>query len=62
VTGQWFSLGTLVYSTNKIDHNDIAEILLKVALNTITLIPLVAFDHVHGHKIKGTKLSNFVLI
>jgi hypothetical protein len=34
--GQWFSPGTLVSSTNKIDHHDIAELLLKVALN-ITL-------------------------
>ena len=38
VTGRWFSPGTLVSSTNKIDCHDIAEILLKVALNTITLI------------------------
>jgi hypothetical protein len=36
-TGQWFSPGTLVSSTNKTDHHDITEILLKVALNTITL-------------------------
>jgi len=35
VAGQWFSLGPLLSSTNKTDHNDIAEILLKVALNTI---------------------------
>ena len=34
-TGWWFSLCTPVSSTNKIDHHDIAEILLKVALNTI---------------------------
>jgi hypothetical protein len=33
-TGQWFSLGTPVSSTNKTDH-DIIEILLKIALNTI---------------------------
>ena len=33
----WFSSGTTVSSTNKTDCNDIAEILLKVALNTITL-------------------------
>jgi hypothetical protein len=32
-----FSLGTLVSSTNKTDHPDKTEILLKVALNTITL-------------------------
>ena len=35
--GRWFSLGTLVSSTNKTDRHDIAEILLKVGLNTITL-------------------------
>jgi hypothetical protein len=35
--GRWFSLGTPVSSTNKTDHNDITEILLKVVLNTITL-------------------------
>jgi hypothetical protein len=34
--GQWFSP---VSSTNKTDHLDIAEILLKVALNTIILTP-----------------------
>jgi hypothetical protein len=39
MTDLWFSLGTLVSSTNKTDHHDIAEILLKVAVNTITLTP-----------------------
>ena len=34
-TGRWFSLGPPVSSTNKTDLHDIAEILLKVALNTI---------------------------
>jgi hypothetical protein len=34
-TGQWFSP---VSSTNKTDRHDITDILLKVALNTITLI------------------------
>jgi hypothetical protein len=33
-TGRWFSLGTRVSSTNKNDHADITEILLKVELNT----------------------------
>ena len=37
VAGRWFSRGTLASSTNKNDCHDIAEILLKVALNTITL-------------------------
>ena len=36
-TCQWFSIGTAVCSTNKTDPHDIAEMLLKVALNTITL-------------------------
>jgi len=36
--GQWFSTGTPVSSTNKTDCDDIAEILLKVALNTINRI------------------------
>jgi hypothetical protein len=31
------SLGTPVFSTNKTDRRDITEILLKVALNIITL-------------------------
>jgi hypothetical protein len=35
VAGQWFSLGTLVSSTNKTYHLDITEILLKLALNMI---------------------------
>jgi len=35
--GRWFSPGTPVCSTNKSNRHDIAEIMLKVALNTITL-------------------------
>jgi transposase len=34
-TGRWFSPSPPVSSTNKTDRHDIAEILLKVALNTI---------------------------
>ena len=34
-TGQWFSPGTPVSSTNKTDRHDTTEILLKVTLNTI---------------------------
>jgi hypothetical protein len=33
VHGQWFSPGTPASSTTKTGHHDIAEILLKVALN-----------------------------
>jgi hypothetical protein len=35
--GRWFSPGTPFSSTNKTDRHDIAEILLKRALNTTTL-------------------------
>jgi hypothetical protein len=38
--GRWFYLGTPASSTLKTGHHDIAEILLKVALNTIN----------HNHK------------
>ena len=37
VASRWFSIGTLVSSTNKTDLHDIAGILLKVALNTIII-------------------------
>jgi 7-keto-8-aminopelargonate synthetase-like enzyme len=36
-TGRWLSLCTSVSTINKSDCHDITEILLKVALNTITL-------------------------
>jgi hypothetical protein len=42
---QWLATGRLftpVPFTNKIDHQDITEILLKVALNTINLTPYKA--------------------
>ena len=35
-TGPWFSPSIPVSSTNKTDHHNITEILLKVALNTIS--------------------------
>ena len=38
-TGRWFFPGTPFSSTNKTDHHDIAEILLKVVWNTITIVP-----------------------
>ena len=33
--GPWFSPGTSISFTNKIDHHDIAVILLKVALKPV---------------------------
>jgi hypothetical protein len=44
--GQWFSPDTPVSSTNKTDHHDITEILLKVVLNTITLNEIDNDDYV----------------
>jgi hypothetical protein len=38
---QWSSPGTLVSPTNKIDHHNIPEIFLKLALKTLTLNPIV---------------------
>ena len=40
-TGQWFSPGTLVSSTNKTDRHDIAEMLSKAPINTITITPFL---------------------
>ena len=44
-TGWWFFPGTSVFSTNKTDRLDTAEILLKVALNTITLTLFLGVAH-----------------
>jgi hypothetical protein len=44
--GQWFSPGTPVSSTNTTDRHDMTEILLKVALNTITLRVIVFTQHI----------------
>ena len=44
------SLGTLVSSTNKIDHHVITEILLKVALNTKNQInPSIRFHNINTY-------------
>ena len=52
--GQWFSLGTLVSSTNKTDRHDIAEIFLKVALNTI----IITLTHINWLKYIWNKLNS----
>jgi hypothetical protein len=41
--GRWFSSGTQVSYTNKIDRHDITEILLKVVLDTINLMLTLCF-------------------
>jgi hypothetical protein len=40
MTGRWFSPDTPVSSINQTDRHDITEILLKVALSTLTLTHL----------------------
>ena len=47
-TGQWFSSGTSVSSTNKTDRHDITEILLNVALNTINQTIIIHEINKHG--------------
>jgi hypothetical protein len=42
--GQWFSLGSSVSSTNETDRHNITEILLNVALSTITLTQYFIFQ------------------
>ena len=41
--GRWFSPGTPASSPNKIGHHDIAEILMKVTLNTKIQIQIPKF-------------------
>ena len=56
----WFSPGTPVSSTNKSDHHDIIEILLKVALNTIKQIKTTTpFSNIDGTVVNsgGTRFS-----
>jgi hypothetical protein len=55
--GRCFSLGTPVSSTNKTDRQDITEIFLKVALNTINLIQSISKGVVFSIKI-GVLLRN----
>jgi hypothetical protein len=52
VTRRWFSPGTPVSSTNKNNRHNIAEILLKVALNTTTLTL---------HQLKVKRLENLII-
>ena len=57
--GRWFSQGTPISSTNKTDRHNITEILLKVALNTITplhpntifIVTTAMLDNWQNHRI-----------
>ena len=46
--GSWFSRYTPVSCTNKTDRHNITEILLKVALNTITLTCISVPNRLYG--------------
>jgi hypothetical protein len=50
----WFFPDTQVSSTNKTDRHDTTEILVKVALNTIT--PIISPSHNVGHYIDALLL------
>ena len=52
VLGRWFSPATPVSSTNKTDRHDIAEILLKVVLNTIALTITLTYMNIIWSKIR----------
>jgi hypothetical protein len=55
--GRWFSPGTLASSTTKTGRHDIAEILLKVVLNTINQIKSnVSFTYMY---VVGSYLFTF---
>ena len=61
--GQWFSPGTTASSTTKTGRHDIAEILLKLALNTInqSINPIIntSNEYLFIHLIQPIKLSAF---
>jgi hypothetical protein len=62
VTGQWLCPGTPVSSSDKTDHHDITEILLKMALKTIILSPNHYFCLFFSERISKTNTwTNWLL-
>ena len=63
---RWFSLDTPVSYSNKADRHDITEILLKVALNTLTLtqISVIQLDlfYMPQYKYKSVVKYMFAVI
>ena len=60
--GRLFAPGTLVSSTNKTNRHDITEILLKVALSTITLTPNIIISKYSNNKDKHVELKWTILL
>ena len=56
--GRWFSPGTPASSTTKTGRHDIAEILLKVALNTKNQIKSDAMKNKPCHRVRTVPSSN----
>jgi hypothetical protein len=56
-TGWWFSLGTPVSSTNKTDHHEITEILLKVVFINQTKIALSKGDNYYKNVLNCINLE-----
>ena len=59
---QWFSLRTQISSTNKTDRHDITEILLKVALITITLNSIFYISSYSGNDVFQLELMRHAYI
>ena len=59
VADQWFSPGPQVSSTNKTDCHDITEILLNVALNTISPNPQTNVPVINMQSIDGLGKCNY---
>jgi hypothetical protein len=58
--GQWFSPGSPASSTNKTGRHDIAEILLKVALNTINQIHHNKLIQSNRHEYNEQCITNII--
>jgi hypothetical protein len=61
-TGQWFSPGNPVSSTNKTDHHDITEILLKVALSVLNQQTIRKLLSVLMYNKKKNQISTQIVI
>jgi hypothetical protein len=61
--GRWFSPDIPVSYTNNTDRHDITEILLKMALNTITLNDRILFSNIYFNKAMTTiNLSDRIIL